>query len=92
MCDELGDEETMQAYVEEAGSTSLCSVVTGSGCSEKESGFIEKWKAKGKEDAAKDLSRLQGMTSNSMKPELKKWLKQRIGILKQLSAGGKEEL
>ena len=31
------------------------------------------------------------MTGNAMKPELKKWLKQRIAILKQL-ASGKDEL
>jgi len=91
MCDELGNDDRMQAYVEDAGSTSLCSVATGAGCSDKEASFIGKWKAKSTEDATKDLARLQGMTGGTMKPELKKWLKQRIGILKQLS-GGKDEL
>ena len=38
MCDELGDEEMMQAYIEEAGGVSLCSAANGSGCSEKEVG------------------------------------------------------
>jgi len=84
MCEELGDEEYMQAYVEEMGATSLCSAADGAGCSEKEVGFIEKCKAKDAEALAKDLARLQGMTGQSMKPDLKKWLSQRIAVHKQL--------
>jgi len=93
MCEELGDEEYMQAYVEEMGATSLCSAADGAGCSEKEVGFIEKCKAKDAEALAKDLARLQGMTGQSMKPDLKKWLSQRIAVLKQLvPTEAKEEL
>ena len=44
MCDVFGKEETMQAYVEEMGTTSLCKVSDGSGCSDKELDFISKWK------------------------------------------------
>ena len=44
MCDELGNDEYMQAYVEEAGGTSLCKASDGAGCGEKELGFSEKWK------------------------------------------------
>ena len=36
MCDELGDAANMQAYVEEAGSTSLCDLESGEGCEERE--------------------------------------------------------
>ena len=36
MCDELGKNENMQAYVEEAGGTSLCKAADGAGCGEKE--------------------------------------------------------
>ena len=37
MCDELGDDEYMQAYVEEMGSTSLCSIhEAGDGCSQRQ--------------------------------------------------------
>ena len=43
MCEELGNEEYMQAYVEEAGSTSLCKASDGAGCGEKELGFIAKY-------------------------------------------------
>jgi len=93
MCDELGDEEYMQAYVEEIGGASLCSAADNAGCSEKETEFIAKCKAKAPEDLTKDLARLQGMAAGSMKPELKKWLKQRIAVLKQLApAAAKSEL
>jgi len=93
MCDVFGKEENMQAYVEEMGSTSLCKVSDGAGCSEKELGFIDKWRSKETEWAAQ-LERLQGMAAGKMAPELKKWLSQRIAILKQFvaSAASKEEL
>ena len=121
MCDVFGNEENMQKYVEELGSTSLCSVVDGAGCSEKEMQFIEKWK--GQEGVDAQLTRLTGMAGSSMKvrdacpappalplatlpctlsqrvvpfptrqPDLKKWLSQRIAILKQLANAPKEEL
>lgn len=89
MCDVFGKDETMQKYVEELGSTSLCKASDGAGCSDKEKDFIAKWT--GAEGIEAQLTRLQGMSSGSMKPELKKWLSQRINILKQLSAP-KEEL
>ena len=80
----------MQAYVEELGSTSLCKASDGTGCTDKEKGFIEKWT--GKPDVAAQLARLQGMGDAKLKPELKLWLNQRIAILKQLSAAPKDEL
>mmetsp|Transcript_7139 Transcript_7139/g.9673 ORF Transcript_7139/g.9673 Transcript_7139/m.9673 type:complete len:148 (-) Transcript_7139:360-803(-) len=60
------------------------------GCSEKEVGYIEKMKGKTAEDRKKQLDRLDGMKSGSMKPELKKWLVQRLNILKQMD--GSDEL
>jgi len=84
MCEELGDEQYMQAYVEEAGGTSLCKASDGAGCGEKELGFIEKWKGSDQPSTQAQLERLQGMTGSAMKPELSKWLGQRIAILKQL--------
>jgi hypothetical protein len=89
MCDVFGKDETMQKYVEELGSTSLCKASDGAGCSDKEKEFIAKWEGKDGVDA--QLARLRGMTDNKMTPELKKWLNQRIAILKQLGAP-KEEL
>ena len=48
MCDELGDNEYMKQFVEEAGSTSLCSAANLLGCSDREVKFIEKMKEKGR--------------------------------------------
>jgi len=90
MCEELGDMEYMQAYVEEMGDTSLCSTETGAGCSEKQKSFIDKMKAKGPAKIASQRKRLLGMKGKKMKPELMQWLSQRLAILKQLDA--KEEL
>jgi len=90
MCDELGNDEYMQAYVEEAGSTSLCKAEDGAGCSEKEIEFAEKWKPKESSEVKAQLERLQGMKGSAMKPELQKWLGQRMAILKQLAP--KDEL
>jgi len=61
-----------------------CLLDNTEGCSDKEKDFMEKWKAKDKEEVSKQLERLQGMSSGSMKPDLKKWLMQRLSILKQL--------
>lgn len=85
MCQELGDEATMQAYVEEQGSTSLCSAATGAGCSEKEKTFLEKWQSKSAADVSAQLARLSSMQDSSMKPELAQWITQRMAILKQLA-------
>jgi hypothetical protein len=73
----------MMEYIEEAGSTTLCAF-DGSGCDEKSLGYLEKMKTKTKEDIAAQLTRLQGMEGDSMKMELKDWLKKRIRILKNL--------
>lgn len=86
MCDVLGNDDNMRAYVTEQGSTSLCSVVDNKGCTEKEIDFIAKWKAKDASEVEPQLKRLNGMKKDakSMKPELAKWLGQRIAILTQL--------
>ena len=39
ICDELGDDDMMIAYVEEYGNTSVCSL-DGNGCNERELAFI----------------------------------------------------
>lgn len=148
MCDELGNDEHMAAYVEEAGSTSACLVADGSGCSEKENecasteprakppalhtprpkgryegnkaslsyfplrtpmqtcdtqpaspftdphSYIAKMRSEPSKQADA-LKRLQGMAGGVMKPELKKWLGQRISVLAQLqkeAEAPKEEL
>lgn len=97
MCDELGDEQMMFEYIEEAGGTSLCSVlaVGNPGCSEKEVGYINKMIALTADELEPKLARLVSMEGSSMKPELKKWLLQRKKILKVLikkASAGTDEL
>jgi len=89
MCDELGPKtEYMRELVEEFAT--LCNINdTTQGCNEAQSSFINKWKDKPADDVKKQLDRLSGMADkdgSSMKPEAFKWLKQRLGIFKQLSA------
>ena len=45
---------------------------------------MTKWLEKPAADIEAQLTRLNGMKGGSMKPELKKWLVQRLAILKQL--------
>jgi len=94
MCDELGPStDYMQEHVEEIGGVSQCDVKdTSTGCSEQQIKFITKWTGKGKDDFEKQISRLEGMADKdgaSMKADALTWVKQRIGIFKQLA---KEEL
>merc|ERR1711879_491044 len=96
MCDELGPkEEYMQQYVEEMGGTSLCNVKkTDTGCTDKQKDFITKMSSKSADEVQKQLDRLTGMIGGgqgaSMKADALTWMKQRIGLLKQLSK--KDEL
>jgi len=61
-----------------------CFIDDQSGCTDKEKGYITKMKAENADKVKAQLDRLNGMTTGSMKPELKAWLMQRIAILKQL--------
>lgn len=56
------------------------------GCTDREQGYITKMQEKGAAAVKKQLTRLQGMKGKSMKPDLKKWLLQRLAILTQLDA------
>jgi len=95
MCDELGPKGgLLQDYIEEAGSTSECSVVAPySGCGDKQKMFIEKMASKSAADVEAQVVRLTAMKEKPMKAELKLWLGQRLAILKGLAKqGGHEEL
>jgi len=61
----------------------LCSVADPVDCSDKEVEFINSLKGKSADEIAAQLTRLQGMADKKMKPELKKWVGQRLNILKQ---------
>jgi len=86
LCDELGDIEYMKAYIQEAGQTSLCSVTTKKGCSEKESQFIDKVKSLEQGALQQQSDRLLKMADKPMTADNKAWVSQRIAILKQLVA------
>jgi len=83
MCEELGDIDTMQAYVEEAGNTSLCSL-DGAGCDDRSKKFIESMITRGVEEQQKQLNRLLNMNDSSMKEDLKTWKNKRVKILQQM--------
>jgi flagellar motility protein MotE (MotC chaperone) len=94
MCDELGDEDNMTAYVEAATGASLCGL-DGTGCDDRSKGFIQKWTDKDTQDQTKELERLQGLLESTMKEDLKEWVKKRRNIMKLLVASTdsvKEEL
>jgi hypothetical protein len=61
-----------------------CTIEDQSPCSEKQVKYIAKWQSKSQADISAQLDRLQGMVGGSMKPELLKWIKDRIVVLKQL--------
>lgn len=95
MCDELGPKGgLLQAYIEEAGNTSDCSVSPPyTGCGDKQKKFIELMSAKTDDEIAGQLERLSKMKEQKMKDDLKEWVGQRLAILKQLSKrSGKDEL
>lgn len=83
MCDELGNDDHMIAYVEEYGGTSICDASSEFGCNEKEVDYIKKMKAASDQERVAQLARLEGM-DGKMKPALKSWVNKRIKILKQL--------
>ena len=77
------DFDSLKKFVEDTLEVK-CLLDNVEGCSDKEKEFMEKWKAKDKAEITAQLERLKGMSSGSMKPDLKKWLTQRMSILKQL--------
>lgn len=91
MCDELGDETMMRAYVEEEGETGLCQVKNPVKCNEKELAYIEKWGKTEGNAASVALERLIPMSAKPMTPDLKLWINQRMSILKQIGAGKSDE-
>merc|ERR1719453_2402830 len=79
------DFDALKKFVEDK-LAKFCDVNDPVDCSEKEANYITKMKEKGDEAIAKQLKRLSGMKDGKMKPELKKWMSQRLAILEQLSA------
>lgn len=87
MCDELGDEAAMQAYVVDASGASLCNVAHPTiSCSEKEQAFVAKMKETAPDALASQLERLGNMKDSKLTAEAKAWIGQRMAIIKQISA------
>jgi len=85
MCDELGDDSYMQAYVEEAGHTSLCSVGNPDTCEAKGQEFIAKWKDSPLDQIHAQVTRLRNMKSSSkLTADAVGWIDLRLSILTQL--------
>jgi protein disulfide-isomerase A6 len=85
--DQGRDFDTLKGFVEETLLVKcLIADPAGSGCDEKEQGYIEKMVAKSADERSKQLLRLDGMKSQTMAPSNKKWLMQRLGVLKQFGA------
>ena len=79
----------MEEYVLDASGISLCNISSAVGCSAKELAFATIWReTKSLQEASQQLQRLSAVSkqSSKTKPELQKWLKQRIAVLKQVVA------
>lgn len=74
----------LNTFVEETLSKG-CVVSDASTCDEKEVAYVEKMKAKDAAAVAKELGRLEEMLKTAkMAADKKKWMAQRLAILKQL--------
>jgi len=84
MCDELGDMEYMRNYVQEK-STPPCNVVVLTSCSDQDKTFLETWRAKSASQQATELQRLEKLAQSKGKPDILKWVRQRVYLLTQLA-------
>lgn len=86
------DYESLKSFVEEKLEVPCDPLNPSDACTDKEKGYIEKMKGKTKEEREAQIKRLEGMQGDSMKADLKKWLMQRMRILKGLNAAAGDEL
>lgn len=94
MCDELGDINYMQAFVEESAGVTRCRPMTKEHCSDKDNKFLEKWISKSEEAADQEMTRLARIfeTSKHMTEEAVAWARRRVALLRQLNVDKKEEV
>lgn len=79
------DVNALKTYVEE-NMKPKCGFNNVEGCSDKEKTFMEKMKSVSTAEIADQIARLDKMKGSSMAPDLKKWVYQRLNILKELQA------
>jgi protein disulfide-isomerase A6 len=77
------DYDSLKKFIEETLEVK-CDINNPTWCSDKEKDFIEKMKGRPAEERIKQLRRLDHMKGDSMKSELKQWLRQRLHILRSL--------
>ena len=63
-----------------------CDINSKEGCTDKEIKFIDSMKEKSSADRQAQITRLEKMKGDKMKPELKQWVMQRLQVLKALEA------
>jgi len=80
------DFDDLDKFVKETLSKK-CDVKTKENCDEKETAYIDKMTPQGASKWSAELTRLDGMKDSDMKDDKRKYLMQRIAILKGLTEG-----
>lgn len=79
------DYDSLKKFVEENLEVK-CDIKDPSECTEKEQKYITKMQAKTSAERVAQIERLQKMSGDKMKADLKQWLHQRLHILRSLEA------
>lgn len=80
------DLDSLKSFVEE-NLSAKCDVMTLEECDDKAKKYIEKMKAKTKEERAKEHERLTEMAGSKMAADKKAWLATRTVMLKEMRTG-----
>jgi protein disulfide-isomerase A6 len=76
--------EEMEYYVEEFLALH-CDITRPSSCDAKSQTYLKKWKNKPDSDVLGEVLRLEKLMERHITYELKRWMKDRISILKQIN-------
>ena len=85
------DYDSLEGFVRETLEVK-CNIENPVDCTEKETAYLEKFKAKSSQERQSQITRLTKMKGDTMKAELKQWLMQRLRILTALESVAGEEL
>jgi hypothetical protein len=93
ICDELGKEEAMMAYVSEVSGAYLCDPRSAERCTAQEAEYASAWRNKPSADVAAELAKFSAELDKEPTGETKVWLDRQRSVLAQLaSAATKDEL
>lgn len=84
VCDELGDNGNMEAYVMEAADTYICNISTKVGCGQKEVDYSVEWLTKPVAEVGAERQRLDRINTSKLNANSAAWIRQRKGVLKQI--------